>query len=101
MAHRRITDQATCLWDVWEVNPAAVAQKVTEERRAQPGVRVQRKEMRIVVADELREGWLAFQCESDRRRITPIPLGWDAMTDDELLGLLARATPVAHARRGN
>lgn len=101
MAHRRIADHARRVWDVWEVNPASVARKVTEERRSQPGVRVQRKEMRIVVADELREGWLAFQCESERRRITPIPLGWEAMTDDELLGLLARATPVAHARSVN
>jgi hypothetical protein len=101
MAHRQIMDDAQCLWDVWEVNPASVARKVTEERRSQPGARTPRKAMRIVVADELREGWLTFQCETERRRITPIPLGWEAMTDDELLGLLARATPVARARSVN
>ena len=98
MAHRQIRDDADCVWDVWEVNPGAVARKVTEERRAQVAGSTPRKAMQIVVADDLREGWLAFQCETERRRISPVPLGWEAMTDDELLTLLARATPVPHAR---
>lgn len=99
MPHRKITDQHECTWDVWEVIPASVARRVTDERAAEPAGRAPRREMQIVVADDLREGWLAFQCEKERRRITPVPLGWEKMTDDELIGLLGRATPVAHARR--
>jgi hypothetical protein len=45
----------------------------------------------VSVEPEFREGWLAFQSGADWRRVAPIPDGWEAMSDSQLLQLLARA----------
>lgn len=45
------------------------------------------------VAPDLRDGWLSFDSGSQRRRIGPIPPGWES-TSTERLELLCRiATP--------
>lgn len=36
------------------------------------------------------EGWLTFESEAERRRLAPIPAGWET-TADERLALLCRA----------
>jgi hypothetical protein len=46
----------------------------------------------------LERGWLCFEAEADKRRLTPVPAGWDEAPDAELEGLLRRAQPVT--RRG-
>ncbi|HEX6751794.1 MAG TPA: hypothetical protein VF092_31155 [Longimicrobium sp.] len=43
----------------------------------------------------LEAGWLCFENHVDKRRLTPIPTGWDESDDGELEGLLARARSVA------
>jgi hypothetical protein len=99
MPHRKIIDADQCTWDVWEVVPTSVARAVDEERRREARPSAERRPRKIVVPESLRNGWLAFQCEGERRRISPIPPGWEAMTDAELVALLARATRVERARK--
>ena len=48
---------------------------------------------------ELSHGWLAFQSHDERRRLVPIPAGWETLADDGLAALLERAEPVAPTRR--
>jgi hypothetical protein len=36
------------------------------------------------VADDLREGWLTFDCEGNRRRLWPIPSNWESISDERL-----------------
>jgi hypothetical protein len=45
-------------------------------------------------------GWLVFECEREKRRLMPIPVGWAKLSDAELIVLCASA-PVAprHTRR--
>jgi hypothetical protein len=97
MPHRKVTDTANRTWDVWEVIPSNVAEKV-EERRRQARTSPPPKAAPIRVPQTLEQGWLAFQCEAERRRITPIPAGWSTMSDAELVALLGVATRMNDAR---
>lgn len=100
MPHRKIIDAENRTWEVWEVIPIRVAEKVDEERRRKPRPESSLIASRIVVPQELEQGWLAFQSEAERRRIIPIPEGWAAKSDAELVELLGRATRIADARMG-
>jgi hypothetical protein len=40
------------------------------------------------------QGWLVFECDVEKRRLGPIPDGWDELPDHELALLLESAVPV-------
>src|ERR687886_684605 len=40
---------------------------------------------------DLRNGWLAFQSDTEWRQLAPIPEGWTSLSDAELLSLLEAA----------
>jgi hypothetical protein len=40
-------------------------------------------------------GWLGFESETERRRLHPVPAGWDTADEGALWAWLAAATPVA------
>ena len=44
--------------------------------------------------ESLRNGWLCFESESEKRRLTPTPAGWHGLPADELSKLLAGAALV-------
>jgi hypothetical protein len=46
----------------------------------------------FVVRPELRDGWLAFDCGDEKRRLAPIPSGWETAPEAELMALMAHAT---------
>lgn len=48
---------------------------------------------------DMREGWLTFETKGERRRLAPTPLGWELLSDRQLLELLQRASPVGRVRR--
>lgn len=73
----------------------------------------QRREVEVAVARERRSvlerrvgvrpgfegGWLAFRSShGERRRVAPVPDGWDVLADDELCALLVGASHIT-ARR--
>jgi hypothetical protein len=76
MAHRRIVDKQDQVWDVWEVTTSASASR------------------RILVQPDLQGGWLAFQCGEQRRRLAPLPIGWDELSDHALVALMDTAPPI-------
>jgi hypothetical protein len=76
MAHRRIVDNREQVWDVWEVKTTPATAR------------------RIHVQPDLEAGWLAFQCGEQRRRLAPLPVGWDEMSDRALLGLMDQASEI-------
>lgn len=43
-------------------------------------------------------GWLAFECEAGKRRLSPIPDGWDQLDEAGLRQLWLRAEPAATRR---
>jgi hypothetical protein len=95
--HREFGDRKGRTWQVWEVIPT-----FAERRVAQAVVAVDRRKAtqpRSSLPVEMREGWLTFETKGERRRLAPTPLGWELLSDRELLELLQRASPVGPARR--
>jgi hypothetical protein len=89
MAHRILLDTQGIEWQVWAVVPTVALREM--------GVHL--SESHAALDHEMRDGWLAFQAHVERRRLVPIPAGWDTVTDDELRELLSRAASVANRRR--
>lgn len=117
MAHRTFTDTLGTTWDVWEVRPGRALlggsfhdQRVGTDRRRAPGSgapslppagQTERRhgvERRVAVAPPLRRGWLAFQSGDERRRLAPVPSGWERATDAELAAYCVAAEPAPPAR---
>ena len=90
MSYRVVTDRAGAAWQVWTVHPS---------RRGLASA--------FAVAPQYITGWLAFERLADpashasreKRRLAPVPLDWERASDADVLGLLARATPVAPRER--
>lgn len=61
---------AEVAWTVWDVHPSS------PER------------LRPSVAEAMQVGWLVFECQTEKRRVVPIPAGWESWPDGELANLL-------------
>jgi hypothetical protein len=95
MTYRRFTDTQGELWEAWEVHPTAVERRVNADRRAKARLESDRRkhqEYRLEVPRELSSGWLAFQKGATKLRVTPIPAGWQNLTDIELTELMAQSS---------
>jgi hypothetical protein len=71
MAIREFTDSNGVTWRVWRTMPRTGS----------------------IYAEHLRNGWLTFESESDRRRLAPVPAGW-ADAAPARLELMCRAAEV-------
>jgi hypothetical protein len=47
---------------------------------------------------DLRSGWLVFESRTGRRRLTPVPSGWESLPDQRLNTLCESATPAPQLR---
>jgi hypothetical protein len=104
MAHREFTDSRHVTWDVWDVYPALGDRRGSlADRRRFMRETVERRTMLgaagLRVSPEYMRGWLAFQSEHDRRRLAPVPEGWEELHEVELERLCQVATPVGRPRR--
>ncbi|HEX4685060.1 MAG TPA: hypothetical protein VH277_20245 [Gemmatimonadaceae bacterium] len=78
MASRVFQDSAGTTWTVWETYPTRPT----------------------TVPAAWRGGWLTFQSGTDRRRLAPIPKGWNESADPRLelmckaAEAFSRATPI-------
>jgi hypothetical protein len=78
MSYREVQDGHGRLWQVWNTVPTSVAGALAEGFAA---------------------GWLTFECEEEKRRLAPIPEGWEHAADEHLLALLRDAQPVHRPNR--
>ena len=81
--HRTFRDSHGVTWSVWAVHP-------------QEGTR------RAGLRGTFVQGWLAFVCEAEKRRLSPVPDGWMEADDAELerlCGAAEVAKPEALTRR--
>ena len=72
MSHRIFTDSTGTDWQVWDVRPTTTTES-------------------IQLRSEYAEGWLAFQSNLGRKRLVPIPTGWEQLGDDTLCRLCSEA----------
>lgn len=106
MGLRSFRDSEGNDWRVWDVRPygargaerrstdrrvAASAEYTGPERRRSTD---RRKRTASLMTPGLEAGWLCFENHVDKRRLTPIPAGWDEAEETELEGLLRRARSV-------
>lgn len=70
-------------WNVWDVRP-------TLSKRTSSA---------IGIATALAAGWLVFEHMGEKRRLAPIPEGWEDLPEDELRAYLDRAEVVRQAKK--
>ena len=76
MALREFTDRAGRAWSVWEMTPENM------HRRSRDAL------------GSFAEGWLCFESAlGEKRRLSPIPPGWEEVPDEELERLCLMASP--------
>jgi hypothetical protein len=80
---REFTDYSGGTWRVWDVTPQS---RQKSEKRG----------LRITPVD----GWLVFESDTERRRLGPIPEGWESGDDAALSYLCARAKVIPRHVRG-
>ena len=81
---RGFTDSTGVEWRVWEVIPSRAAigtSAVTQSRTS-------------LSSTPYANGWLCFESDSEKRRLAPIPSGWELGSPGEISELLLQATPV-------
>jgi hypothetical protein len=79
MALREFLDSYGMHWTVWSTIPGN----------------------RTMVPDNLRAGWLTFESGDIRRRLAPIPRGWEQATDDRLHLFCSAAEQLDMPRKSN
>ena len=95
MAHRQYRDERDVVWQVWDIHPIDVSRQLrSHEATADHGP------MRMAVSGELVGGWLCFESDREKRRLWPIPAGWETLSDAELTLLCASAVNAPERRPG-
>jgi hypothetical protein len=78
---RIFSDSTGCEWTVFEV-------KRSGSERTQWSY----------LPEQFGSGWLCFESDSSKRRLSPVPAHWRESSDPELQRLLRQAQPVARPR---
>jgi hypothetical protein len=80
MALREFTDRTGCRWRVWDIRPEEMHAATRAEDYLQSVI----------------HGWLAFEPVGggEKRRLSPIPAGWERASETELERMLERAESV-------
>ena len=100
MTYRQYRDEQDVMWQVWDIRPTEVARRLrtlstesgpdlTTDTTESPGVLS--ATTRMAVSGELVGGWLCFESDREKRRLWPIPSGWELLSDAELTNLCASA----------
>lgn len=90
MAHREFIDADGVEWQVWEVIPSTAERRGSGERRfgtRAAGERRTQQQLRVRMEEGLADGWLVFECATEKRRLLPVPQGWSELSDDALAAL--------------
>ena len=109
MGYRTFHDSTGKRWEVWLVTPAAAERRkadrratpsgtegyagnserrLTPERRRSPFLRS------VAVASEFSDGWLCFESDGEKKRLAPVPVGWQDAGPDRLSSWLQAARRV-------
>ncbi|HEX5726489.1 MAG TPA: hypothetical protein VFX98_13530 [Longimicrobiaceae bacterium] len=80
MAERTFTSPDGTVWQAWSVRPGEHADWPAHARSHLPPA--------------LAEGWLCFESAAEKRRLHPIPSGWEEQNETGLWSFCATAEPV-------
>jgi len=101
MPHRQFLDSHGTLWTVWDVHPSRVQRDLDLARHARLGDgTAERAEHAALRIDALyASGWLCFDSGREKRRLAPIPSGWESLDASGLAALFESAEQVRRSRR--
>ena len=114
MSYRTFVDSEGRRWEVWLVTPAAAERRRVDrrtpaggsavvpegkydgvsDRRITPERRRGAFRRNLEVAGEFSNGWLCFEGGGEKRRLAPVPDGWDQAGPDRLATWLQSAKRV-------
>ena len=108
MSYRTFHDSTGKRWEVWLVTPAAAERRKADRRAASSGSgyagnpeRRHTPERRrspflrsVAVASEFSDGWLCFESQGEKKRLAPVPVGWQEAGPDRLSSWLQAAKRV-------
>jgi hypothetical protein len=113
MAYRTFIDSDGVEWQAWDVLPRAVDRRIANRRVSREHVvfadrrRADRRQVDgrwTPLTSGLRDGWLCFDHDGNRRRLTPIPPDWEDCAPTVLERYCRSANPARvsspSARRG-
>ena len=97
---------------MWQVHPSAaerrfVQRRVKAEDRTDSSERRSGHERRTGeaarkaranIAEEFTYGWLCFECADEKRRLAPVPEGWDRADDETIEQWCCTAKPVVRRK---
>jgi hypothetical protein len=102
MAYRTFVDSHGTEWQAWDVLPRAVERRIADRRVCRERLsfperrRADRRQVNgrwTPLTSGLRDGWLCFEAEGTRRRLTPIPSDWEECPALALEGYCRLAVP--------
>lgn len=105
MGQRTFADPSGVTWSIAVIVPQLTERRVTDRRspsgtavdfradRRSASERRHVREVRAPVREGFEHGWLVFDNGEEKRRLAPVPDGWEQMTAEELAVLCARAKP--------
>ena len=112
MPLREFLDGERRTWQVWDTVPKSASESAIFERSAQIMAQNEAREAEGLAADRAaaaaalrrftrgrERGWLTFMHDDDKRRLSPIPDGWERFDDARLNALLQRAERVSKTPR--
>jgi hypothetical protein len=100
-------DPSGMTWSVTVIVPQLTERRLSDRRGIQGSVvdfRAERRhvpdrrhlrEVRAPVREGFEQGWLVFDNGEEKRRLAPVPNGWERMTPEELRQLCKQAKPSA------
>ena len=109
MSYRTFLDSKGKRWEVWLITPTAAERRKADRRASSGGSaayegsldRRRTPERRrgtfrrsAAVASEYSGGWLCFETEGEKRRLAPVPPGWEEAGPDRLTTWLQAAKRV-------
>jgi len=112
VGYRTFLDSSGKRWEVWLVTPAAAERRKADrrarsagtptpeslqgfaDRRRTPERRKSPFRRNVAVASEYSNGWLCFESEGEKRRLAPVPEGWQEAGPDRLASWLQAAKRV-------
>ncbi|HUR92670.1 MAG TPA: hypothetical protein VMY38_08370 [Gemmatimonadaceae bacterium] len=106
MPYRTFADDQGKNWEVWDVRPDHVERRDVERRaeRPEPWTGLERRvssdrrqlpESRARLTGSLAAGWLVFKSDDEKRRLAPIPPGWESFRGQDLRALCTEAHVIA------
>jgi hypothetical protein len=112
VTHRTFRDLQGRIWDVWQVHPSAAERRFSQrrvvdqdrtdssERRQGEERRIGERDARAPVAAEFAYGWLCFETAGEKRRLAPVPEGWDRADDETIEQWCCVAKPAVRRKTG-